>query len=354
MGDGKVGRNERCPCGSGLKFKRCCLPSDQGPHGRTSREGTTDPGRPPHSESTFLVETPTGFLIQRLGSAAELDPGLSQGKAAEEASQRAAALWGLPDFTFRAGRKHLGSGTRELGDGVIIAGRLGLILQVKSRVETPRDDASECAWLEKVIAKAQRQAAGTVRNLGSGPTPLENLRGRTLTIDGPRSWAAVVIVDHPRCPSGFTSSPLPRADLPTLVLLRRDWEFLFDHLKSTHAVAAYIHRVASEQVELGQEAARYSDLASADAAAPATPLNPQLLTLGGRSVAGPLLPLLPTGVDDEAGHAFIRAILEDIALSPLQGADETQRLLVLGELDRLPVADRAGLGRILLDALDME
>lgn len=24
---GKVGRNERCPCGSGKKFKRCCIPS---------------------------------------------------------------------------------------------------------------------------------------------------------------------------------------------------------------------------------------------------------------------------------------------------------------------------------------
>lgn len=22
-----IGRNERCPCGSGLKFKKCCLPN---------------------------------------------------------------------------------------------------------------------------------------------------------------------------------------------------------------------------------------------------------------------------------------------------------------------------------------
>ncbi|HEY3743583.1 MAG TPA: SEC-C domain-containing protein [Bryobacteraceae bacterium] len=27
----KVGRNERCPCGSGLKFKRCCLQQKKGP-----------------------------------------------------------------------------------------------------------------------------------------------------------------------------------------------------------------------------------------------------------------------------------------------------------------------------------
>jgi len=25
----KIGRNERCPCGSGKKFKKCCLGKDQ-------------------------------------------------------------------------------------------------------------------------------------------------------------------------------------------------------------------------------------------------------------------------------------------------------------------------------------
>ena len=25
----KTGRNEACPCGSGLKYKRCCLPADE-------------------------------------------------------------------------------------------------------------------------------------------------------------------------------------------------------------------------------------------------------------------------------------------------------------------------------------
>lgn len=25
----KVGRNDRCPCGSGLKFKQCCLRAEQ-------------------------------------------------------------------------------------------------------------------------------------------------------------------------------------------------------------------------------------------------------------------------------------------------------------------------------------
>ena len=32
----KIGRNESCPCGSGLKYKRCCLEKDQ-QQGRRSR-----------------------------------------------------------------------------------------------------------------------------------------------------------------------------------------------------------------------------------------------------------------------------------------------------------------------------
>ena len=38
----KTGRNETCPCGSGLKFKRCCL----GKSTRPARPGLTPDGRP--------------------------------------------------------------------------------------------------------------------------------------------------------------------------------------------------------------------------------------------------------------------------------------------------------------------
>ncbi|MEN8200105.1 MAG: SEC-C domain-containing protein, partial [Thermodesulfobacteriota bacterium] len=32
---GKIGRNEQCPCGSGKKFKHCCLPKEQAGMTRT-------------------------------------------------------------------------------------------------------------------------------------------------------------------------------------------------------------------------------------------------------------------------------------------------------------------------------
>lgn len=35
---GKIGRNEQCPCGSGKKFKHCCLPKEQAGMARTNPE----------------------------------------------------------------------------------------------------------------------------------------------------------------------------------------------------------------------------------------------------------------------------------------------------------------------------
>jgi hypothetical protein len=37
-GDKKIGRNEPCPCGSGKKYKRCCLLEKEG-----LRHGTIPP-----------------------------------------------------------------------------------------------------------------------------------------------------------------------------------------------------------------------------------------------------------------------------------------------------------------------
>ena len=41
---------------------------------------------------------------------------------------------GMPDFVLRPRVKELGSGTRELGDGVLVVGSIAAVVQVKSRV----------------------------------------------------------------------------------------------------------------------------------------------------------------------------------------------------------------------------
>ncbi|MGH2618748.1 MAG: hypothetical protein ACRDJC_26265, partial [Thermomicrobiales bacterium] len=132
--------------------------------------------------------------------------------------------------------------------------------------------------------------------------------------------------------------------------IRGDWEFLFDQLKSTHAVAEFFERVAGEAVPLGDEPARYYDLAQADAAAPPEPF-PAELGSGGEMVSTPLLPLAPVATSDRPAHEMVRLIFEDIAATRLQQATEQDRLSVLAELDRLPVGQRAGIGQFILNAM---
>ena len=127
-------------------------------------------------------------------------------------------------------------------------------------------------WLNKNVAAGARQARGTIRSLRSGPLELVNYRGRTVHCDGAKiSWAGVVIVDHPSPPEIVATVPAEH-EVPVVVLLRRDWDFLFDQLRSVSAVADYIHRVSSlEPIPIGHEFVRYHELARADHEAAGTP-----------------------------------------------------------------------------------
>jgi hypothetical protein len=342
----RVGRNEPCPCGSGRKYKKCCLgrpaaePTEEAPHGGF-----------PHGELTLIIDTPRGPMVRLVPSASPLSTGMRHGDAAEAAAHDAAAIWGLPDFVFLPGTAAVGSGTREVGDGILIVGKLGVVIQVKAR-ETPTDDPEkERRWLEKNTAAGIRQGNGTVRKLKEQPRELTNLRNRSVEIDGnAHRWLVVVVLDHAAPPDDVTP-PHDEAKHPTVVLLRRDWEFLFDQLKSTYAVVQYLARVAGEPIALGKEPLRYYDLAQEDAATTPAPFPAELLA-GGEVVSEPLLPLAPVAHSDRRAHAMVRAIFEDIAATRLREATEQDRLRVLSELDGLPVAQRARIGQFVLDAMD--
>jgi hypothetical protein len=90
-----VGRNNPCPCGSGKKYKRCCIDR---PSKRSRPTATIGPA--PRGELQLLVETPGGVMLRTIPSASPLDPGMRSGPAAEAATQDAAAVWGLPDFVY--------------------------------------------------------------------------------------------------------------------------------------------------------------------------------------------------------------------------------------------------------------
>lgn len=301
---------------------------------------------------TLVGRTESGQFTRVVPAAMPLRTDIEPGTATEIAVHDAAALWGLPDFFFRPSVEHSGSKNRELGDGLLVVNDLGIVVQAKGRNVAPADPTREQAWIEKQIDAALGQARGTVRRLRRSPATLQNGRGRPVTIDGTAyKWVAAIVLEHPDPPEGFTPAVGSNPGLPTVVLLRRDWEFLFDQLKSTYAVAQYLTRAADTECCLGHEPVRYYRLANDDHNTDPDELDPALLA-GGKQISAPLLPRAPASHDDRDAFALYRSILEDIAASPGLNDDEPSRLRILADLDRLPVNHRSQMGRHLLDGLN--
>ena len=300
---------------------------------------------------SMLLRSGATTYMRPIPPAIALDPRVKQGTAAEQAALAAASMWGLPDFVMRPRLLRKGAATREVGDGTIISGRRGLSIQVKSRGASPDDPERETRWLNKNVAAGARQARGTIRSLWAGPLELVNGRGRAVHCDGARiSWVGVVIVDHPSPPEIVATGPAAH-EVPVVVLLRRDWDFLFDQLRSVSAVADYIHRVSNlEPNPIGREFVRYYELARADDEAAGKP-SQWITDLGTSPVSRPILPKTPPSSRDSVGHTMFRIILEEIAAVEID-RDESERLRMLALIDRFNVSDRADLGRLLLTRLD--
>ncbi len=191
-----------------------------------------------------------------------------------------------------------------------------------------------------------------VYRLTTEPTRLINGRGREIGVDTNRlDWLIAVVIDYDDPPEDLFVEKA--GDIPQVVLLRRDWEFLFDQLRSTYAVVQYLKRAAeNDPIELGREPVRYYKLAAADAATPPPPLDPRIIGEGS-PISAPLLPQFPVATETDGYHRLLRSIMEDIATSPVvQKIEEESRLSLLSEIDRLPVAHRSELGKFLLDMLN--
>lgn len=285
----------------------------------------------------------TGRLV---GPALPLPPVTTVGRAAELACYDAAATWGMPDFVFRPHAQRKGSGVREVGgDGLILLRDSAMVVQVKRRESATDDPAKEQRWLKKVAAKAERQVHGSIRMLHIGAMEFENVRGRRLLVGGRNlDCLGVVILDHDDVPQDV----LIRPERPSVVVLtRRDWEFLFGQLKSSHAVASYLRLMADEEaVPLDQESARYYGLAAAEGE---VDTSWRRYFTDAERLSGNAFPVdLPSG--DDAPHVLFRTVLEDIALMG-DADDAADRQEVLCLLDSLPVPARVTLGQRLLREL---
>jgi hypothetical protein len=303
---------------------------------------------------TLVIETDAGTAIRRIPDASPLPEGQTQGYAAEGAIRDAAATWGLPDFVFLPEQQRVGSGVREIGDGLLLVGEHAAVIQSKSRTDPTNEVDGELSWLRKNVEKALKQGSGTVRLLKRASANMTNARGRTVPVDGnDYSWLTVVIVDHADPPRGFRPPPAP-TEVPAIVLLRRDWEFLFDHLRSTRSVLAYLLRAAraADVVELGNEPKRYHEYALADVAAEPDAVHPSVATLvaakDSMAISSARAPLRPAGRNDRPAHVMLRMIMEDIANTAILAEHEPDRLLMLAAIDGLPVDSRTELGATLI------
>lgn len=305
---------------------------------------------PDPTELVLLVPTADGVFERRIPNATKLRASHTIGIAAERAVHEAVATWGLPDFVMRPQVERKGSGVREIGDGLLIAGDVGAIVQVKGRSVEISTPEKEGRWIDKNVDKATKQVQGTYRRLQQSPIGLENGRGRRLHVDGrAMQWVGVVVIDHPQIPVQHTLETSGRP-LSTIVLTRRDWEFLFEQLKSTSAVIRYLIRVETSSEVLGEEPHRYFELASLDAAV--SPKNSESVddALGTR-FSSPLLPLEPAGAQQPSEFGLIRLICEDIASIASDQRTPEMEVEVFAAIDGLPVASRVELGTLLYGEL---
>lgn len=304
-------------------------------------------------EFIMLVQRPDGIYGRVVPQPEPLDLSIERGTAAEDASRGSAARWGLPDFVLKPETVQRGAATREVGDGTIVCGSRGLAVQVKARTAATDKADRESAWITKKIAEGARQASGSVRSVQRSPLTHTNVRGRSITVDGSSiDWIGVVIIDHDNPPDdlSFVASAAP---LPYVALLRREWDFLFDQLRSTTAVVDYLHRIAPDHIAPGDHVANYYELALADEETPPDITHSRIpSSLGDPNLRSsyPVLPLQPASAADEYGARMYRQMLEDIAEGPWS-REETDRLHLLLLLDRLPVAERSVIGRRLLTHL---
>lgn len=245
--------------------------------------------------------------------------------------RRLAADLGVPDFVFRPSHAPRGTARREVGDGLLVVGQRGVIIQVKSREQEVglADDADRAAlWIRKHAAKALRQVKGTRRSLRTGGQ-FTSMRGYPRTLSANTDWPAVVIIDHP------LDVPLDLGDEPGVVWLTlTDWLNLHDRLRSTRAVIDYVELAlaSGHSCLLGRERDRYARLAAAQLDA-------------GRGTDPARLPLQRLSGADSLAVDLFDDLVERAADPTNDPWDTVSYLDIVEMLDAQPVLARASAGR---------
>lgn len=258
----------------------------------------------------------------------------SPGALAEDYARRLTGHMGVPDFVYVPTMVARGSGSREVSDGLLVAGDRACILQVKSR---SRDAASAETqsrakqWVKKHAAIAHGQGVGTRSHLVRTQTEFTSLRGYQRQLQLPESTPIVVILDHPKDPEVH----LDDHDNTVFISLR-DWEGLHFMIRSSSGIIDYVGRVlqAGLSVPLGRESDRCRILAEAD-----------IQWAGESPTALPQLP--PRPLTDEEGFqaAFFDELIDRVSESSSLGWDANDYLNIVEHLDQTPTLARVQTGK---------
>ncbi|GAA0970295.1 hypothetical protein GCM10009555_018950 [Acrocarpospora macrocephala] len=199
----------------------------------------------------------------------------SAGDKAERRAREVAAYLGIPDFVYGQPLVRKGAGWREVGDGMLIVGDRGAILQVKARDRRAGlRDSSEKAErvIRKYIDSAIRQGYGSKRTIQQYQKgkPLRATPVRALDFPEIRRpdfelelsvhcerWPIIVIVDHPKNPEFVVN--LPRR---VFCISLGDWEQLHGHIRSVSGILHYIDLVEESGIPtiVGREQARFFEI----------------------------------------------------------------------------------------------
>ncbi|MPZ68307.1 MAG: hypothetical protein GEU71_02130 [Actinobacteria bacterium] len=179
------------------------------------------------------------------------------GRLGEQRVGKAAGAWGLPDFVYQPIEVDKGGARREVGDRLIWVGNQIAIVQVKTRSSPGDSEDRGRAWLNRHLARANRQINGTYRTLSSPPSDLvlRSDRGVEVPWDASvvTSYCGVVVVDYDR-PIRYEPH-LDQLKVATIAMVADDWELITSTLISTASLLNYImwRATVGVTISLGHE-----------------------------------------------------------------------------------------------------
>jgi SEC-C motif-containing protein len=274
------------------------------------------------------------------------------GRAVEEGVRQIAAQLGVADFVYTVPQLAKGTGSREVGDVLLISNGRGAILQVKTRKPDSRSEDG-ASWVASKGGKAYRQGSGTRRQIGLHQTsgapviafPVravgwsddDRQKARLVLDMDVSSWPTIIIVDHPDA-EGVVPT---QAD--AFWITTEDWLWLNRALRSVTGLLIYVERILRSDGEaslpLGHEGERFGLVIDVDAAFAAA--------RGGRSSPW----LSADSLKDPTGAELYRELLQRLwpedSLQPPQIPIEDMRR-VLDFLDGVPPSMQVEVGRWIL------